>query len=419
MKNDTALLSFLHWMFQRRGTKSHEAEGFFLPTNAAQFRAATKQIYTVILCAACIDLILAVAKTTGGIFGNSQALVADGIHSSADLLVDCFVFLVARFARRSADTNHPYGHARIETITTAGLGLFLSIVGTSIILKAFFDLLYETTTQPPEKFVLWISGCALIIKESLYHWTNHVAKRNFSELLRASAWHHRLDVAASTVVFAGVAGALAGFPKLDLLSAIFVGALILKMALRLVWDSARELVDTGLQGGRLQLIEAIILAVPGVKSIHQLRTRTMAGQIYVDVHIFVDPTISVSEGHFISERVHDTLLKRSDFVRDVVVHVDVQKHETDASIRALVFLPDRDVLMARLMSCWQDLPEASKIQNIQLHYLKMQIDVEVYFPISVLHSHQGAWYLQEQYQAACRNISCIRSVRLYFSFVGE
>ena len=243
-----------------------------------------QQSKRVTLIGAIVNALLGILKVLIGTLGNSHALVADGLHSFSDLLTDGLVIFAAKFGSREADIDHPYGHGRIETAATLALAMLLVLVGAGIIYDAGDHLFIEKSTQSPHYIVLIIALISVIANEWLFRYTLRIAEKIQSNLLKANAWHSRSDAGSSVVVLIGVGGSLLGFTYLDAIAAIIVGLFVIKMGWELGWSSLQELVDTGTDPKTLIKIEKAIHEVPGVKSMHQLRTRSMGGNILVDIH---------------------------------------------------------------------------------------------------------------------------------------
>ncbi len=365
----------------------------------------------VTIVGALANIVLAVGKILFGWMGHSSALIADGVHSFSDLLTDLLVILAAKFAHQEADSDHPYGHERIETAAAVGLAMLLLVVGLAIIYNAAVELINHHFGHRPNVYVLWVAIFSIVVNEAIYHYTKRVAKRIKSDILFANALHSRSDAASSLVVLIGVGGALLGLPWLDGIAAIIVGLLIVKMGGVIAWQNLGELVDTGVAVKILEQINALITEIPGVDAIHQLRTRKMAGKILVYLHIIVPPKVSVSEGHHIGEQVLLTLYKNVEDMHDVTVHVD---SEDDELYSHSAKLPIRQILVPQLEQAWLDLPGGNKLTNIQLHYLAGKIEVEVELPLSIL-QQTDVQQLGDEYQNAIANIAQVQRVRLTFA----
>lgn len=327
------------------------------------------QAKKVTLWGALVNALLAFIKCVGGFFFNSQALIADGIHSLSDLLTDGLVIMASKYGSQEADESHPYGHQRIETAATLLLALLLILAGIGIAWDAVKHILL-TQVLKPEVYALPIAAISILANEFLYHYTRHIGLKIQSELITANAWHHRSDAASSVVVLLGLIGSMLGFTYFDSIAAIIVGGMIIKMGLDYGWSSVKELVDTAVEQDMLLDIEQIIQEVNGVKRIHQLRSRMMGSDVFVDVHILVAPKITVSEGHFIAQRVHHRLMKEVDAIKDVTVHVDP---EDDEEVSPSIHLPERIEIESQYLSAWQtDHPE---ILSWTIHYLDGKIEI--------------------------------------------
>jgi cation diffusion facilitator family transporter len=359
-----------------------------------------------------INLVLSIVKILAGLMGHSQALVADGIHSLSDLLSDALVLFAGRRASEGPDRDHPYGHGRYETAATLILGLLLIGVGLGIAWDAVHRLFQTSALLQPQLLTLVAALASILIKEGLYWWTLAYAKRVKSDLIRANAWHHRTDAVSSVVVLIGILGTMAGLVYLDAIAAVVVAVMIAKIGWELGWDAMSELVDTGLESDRLAQVAETIRSVGGVRDIHMLRTRRYAGQVLVDVHVLVDPRVSVSEGHMISLLVEHRLKQEIDEITDVTVHIDP---EEDDRFPPRVELPLRAEAMARIASLWSDIPESREREKILLHYLRGRIEVEAFFPLSLcLQGGANPEALRARLAAALTRDPCFRNVRVFF-----
>jgi cation diffusion facilitator family transporter len=367
--------------------------------------------YTSIVGAG-VNLVLAIIKILAGLLGHSQALVADGIHSLSDLLSDVLVLIAGRRASHGPDRDHPYGHARYETVATLVLGLLLIAVGAGIAWDAVQRLFQTTELLEPGLLTLIAALLSILVKEGLYWWTLGYARRVKSDLLRANAWHHRTDAVSSVVVLVGILGTMAGLAYLDAIAAVIVAVMIAKIGWELGWDAMDELVDTGLESDRLATVTETIRSVGGVRDIHMLRTRRYAGQVSADVHVLVDSFVSVSEGHMISLLVEHRLKREIDEITDVTVHIDP---EDDDRIPPQVELPLRAEALARIASLWSGIPEANERERIILHYLRGQIEVDAFFPLpACLRRGADPAELRAKLAAALKADRCFRDVRVFF-----
>jgi cation diffusion facilitator family transporter len=361
---------------------------------------------------AVANSIMAVGKVAIGVGASSQALIADGIHSLSDLLSDLMVWFAGRHATQGPDAEHPYGHGRYETVATLGLGAFLMAVAVGIGWDAAERLFAPGELLKPGLLALYAAGASILINEWLFWYTLRYARRVRSEMLRANAWHHRSDAISSVVVLIGIGGTVAGLPYLDAVAAVLVAVMVAKIAWDLGWDAVRELVDTGLEADRLAAIRATINSVGGVRDIHMLRTRRHGGQASADVHVLVNPWVSVSEGHMISVLVERRLKEQIDEITDVTVHIDP---EDDEKAPASTGLPMRSEAMERLDALWDGIPETAGRKRTVLHYLGGRIDVEVLLPLEVCEGQcDRAALLTARMQAAAEQDPVFRRVTAYF-----
>lgn len=358
------------------------------------------------------NLILSLIKVVAGVVWQSQALVADGIHSLSDLLSDILVWFAGRHATQAPDQEHPYGHGRYETLATLILGVFLLLVAVGIGWDAADRLFSPSELLRPEPLAMAAAGASVLVKEWLYWWTLGYARRVRSDMLRANAWHHRSDAISSVVVLVGIGGTLAGLPYLDSVAAFIVAVMIAGIAWELGWGAIQELVDTGLEAERLAEVKDTIRAVGGVRDIHMLRTRKHGGQASADVHVLVDPRVSVSEGHMIAMLVEHRLKQQIDEISDVTVHIDPEDDEPAPSCAGL---PLRADALARLGRLWNAVPEARGRRRTVLHYLNGLIDVEVYFPLDACAGDRlQAQQVRARLQSALKEDPVFNQVFVYF-----
>ncbi len=268
-----------------------------------------------------VNLILTITQVAVGILAKSQGLVADGIHSLSDLVADFVVLFASHHAKKDADEDHPYDHQRFETAASLVLGALLLAVGIGMLWSAFRKLEEPDLVQQVHIVALWVAGGALIAKELLFRYMLSVAKRVKSSMLVANAWHARSDAASSLVVGIGIIGNLAGYPILDPIAALIVGFMVAKMGWSFGWDAMHDLMDRSVDEQEVAAIRQTLVDTPGVKSVHDIRTRKMGDMIVVDAHIEVDAAISVEAGHDIAVEARQRVLQRHR-VLNLMTHVD-------------------------------------------------------------------------------------------------
>lgn len=329
------------------------------------------QAKKIILIGAFMNALLGLIKVVGGVVFHSHSLLADGIHSFSDLFTDVMVLFASKYGSLDPDDNHPYGHQRIETAATLFLSLLLILAGCGIAWDAV-DELAKATMSKPSWLALPVICISIVVNELLFQYTNRVGKRINSALIIANAWHHRSDAASSLVVLIGLIGSILGFIYLDAVAAVIVGLLIIKMGWDYGWNSVKELVDTAVGPELLKDIEKVIQNVDGVLKIHELRSRFMGSDVLIDVHILVSPKISVSEGHYIAQHVHNALVNQIPSVNDVIVHVDPEDDEVSSPS---LHLPSRQVLQNQLLNeVHIDFPQ---MLSWSVHYLNGKISLDI------------------------------------------
>jgi len=325
-------------------------------------------------------------------------------------LTGFIVLYAAKHSHKSAGEIHPYGYGRIETLATVSLGIVLISVAIGIAYEAIKRLndpegALDFTTE-----ALLIALLSVISKEWVYRYTMSAAQRLRSDLLMASAWHSRSDAFSSIVMLIGIGGVMSGYPYWDAVAAVVVAAMIAKIGSGLVRSSTLELIDVALDPGKVSAIRRHIHAVKGVRSVLTLRTRKSAGSAFVDVHIQVDPRLSVSEGHQTGDSVRRQLLQQVDEVTDVTVHIDPENDERGSPCHDL---PLREQVITELKQHWPQLP-VSAIEAVTLHYLSGAIDVELDLPVEILQSIDEAKYLVQQLKQAVSIWQYINTVHVRF-----
>jgi len=365
----------------------------------------------VTLIGSVLDLVLGVGKIFTGYVGSSQALIADGIHSLSDLGTDVLVLIAAKQGSREADEDHPYGHARIETMMTVALGLALIAVALGLGYDAARRLFYPDLLLHPGWLALSVAAISVISKEAIYQYTMRAAVRLRSNLLRANAWHSRSDAISSIIVMVGVIGSMAGLTYLDAIATIGVVYMIAKIGWDLSWHSMRELVDTALDTERVEKIREFIKDIDGVEGLHLLKTRRMGADALVDVHIQVSARLSVSEGHQISEVVRKRLIEGIDEISDVMVHIDP---ENDEEGQLCCSLPLRREMEKLLRQAWVHVPISNKIEYITLHYLGGKVHVDLSIPLSVCTDSEHAQQIVDSLTQASKDLQDIGEIRVCF-----
>lgn len=282
-----------------------------------------REVRKITLVGMIFNVILSLLKIIAGTIGNSQTIIADGIHSISDTFTDMILLIGVRYWSAPPDSNHPHGHRRIETMATVAIGLILVMVASGIAYNAIISINEEDHTAP-DLIALIAALVSIFVKEILYRWNLVVGNRLGSSSVIANAFHHRSDGISSIPAAIAVAGSMF-FPQfyfLDNIGAIVVSIFIFQMAYKIMWPAAKELTDHGADLETCERIEAISLATDGVRSIHKCRTRFLGLGLQVDLHIQVDPLLSVQKGHDISRAVKQRLMDKVPVIHDVITHLE-------------------------------------------------------------------------------------------------
>ncbi len=275
----------------------------------------------VTLVGAMASLGLAVVQATAGLLGHSQALVADAVHSLSDLATDAAVWVGLTLSAAPPDDDHPWGHGKIETVTSLLVGATLGVVAFGLGADAI-GRLRDASFTTPTAWPLAAAALAVVSKEALYRWTVAVGHRVRSRALIANAWHHRSDALSSIAATIGVAGAIAGLPWMDAVAAIVVSLFIVRVAGHLTWAALRDLVERQADAETTDRVRAVLEADPGVLDAHRLRLRSVGGVVVGDVHITIDGDQTVREGHEIAHRLERRAVAAVPALADLVIHVD-------------------------------------------------------------------------------------------------
>lgn len=286
-------------------------------TQAARQRAAGRSTWVSV----GVNLLLTGLQVLVGILAQSQGLIADGIHSLSDLVSDFLVLFVSAHSKREADASHPYGHHRFENAASLALGLILLGVGAGMLVSAVGKLQHPEAIAQVHGLALWVAAAALVAKEGLFRYMLAVARRVKSSMLVANAWHARSDAASSLVVAVGIIGNLMGYPLLDPIAALVVGVMVIRMGWSFGWDALHDLMDRGVDEAELSRIETTIRETPGVRGVHDLRSRKMGDMILLDAHLEIDARLTVAESHDIALDARRRVMT-GHRVLNVMTHVD-------------------------------------------------------------------------------------------------
>jgi cation diffusion facilitator family transporter len=277
-----------------------------------------------------LGLALGALKLVGGVFGHSEALIADAVHSFGDALTASAVWISLLWAQRPADREHPYGHTRVEAVAGSNVALLLILSGLGMGWEAITT--FGEASQKPELYTLAIAAVSILLKEALFRYESNVARRTGSSAVRAAAWDHRLDAIGSLAVLIGLAISIwGGWREADHVAALAVALVVLWAGGALLWDSVQELMDRQAEPVILDEVRREALAVPGVRGVEKLLARKTGLEYLVDIHIEVDADASVREGHTVGHAVKDRLTANIVTVKDVLVHIEPSPFISDKS----------------------------------------------------------------------------------------
>lgn len=272
-----------------------------------------------------VNLLLGSVKTLAGWMLGSKALIADGLHSLLDLMGDIAVLLGLSMARRPEDANHHFGHHKFVSLAKFFIGGILVVFSISLVVSSVLDFRSGARVVPVAGSAALVAILSILVKEALFWWTRGVAKRLHSDLLMANAWHHRMDSISSV----GVAVALIGvwFGGADW--AFLDGAVTLVLGCYLVFEAAKiflracsDLLDAAPEQAVIEDLREHILPTPGALAYHDFRVRRIGDVYEIDLHLQVDPGITVEKGHQIAREVKLRLLEQHPEVSKVLVHVE-------------------------------------------------------------------------------------------------
>ncbi|ERI64206.1 cation diffusion facilitator family transporter, partial [Capnocytophaga sp. oral taxon 863 str. F0517] len=280
------------------------------------------------------NLVLAGVKVSAGIWGNSYALIADGIESISDVFSSFLVFIGLKYAEKPADKNHPYGHGKIEPLVTFFVVGLLIASALLIAYQSYQNILIPH--QSPKAWTLLLLGGIILWKEISFRIVLRDSKKTGSTSLKADAWHHRADAITSVAAFIGISIALLcgeGYETADDWAALIASGIILVNAYLIFRPALGEILDEDMYDDLLQKIKLLSKEVTGVLAIEKCHIRKTGMSYCVDIHMIVNGNITVKEGHDIAHRLKDTLQEQIPSIASVLIHVepDYKEREFDLS----------------------------------------------------------------------------------------
>ena len=272
-----------------------------------------------------VNLLLGLIKTLAGWSLGSKALIADGMHSLLDLLSDIAVLLGLSMARRPEDENHHFGHHKFVSLAKFFIGGILIVFSISLVVSSLLDFRSGVSVAPVAGSAACVAIVSILVKEALFWWTRGVAKRLHSDLLMANAWHHRMDSISSVSVAVALIGVWLGgadWAFLDGAVTLVLGCYLVFEAAKIFLRACSDLLDAAPEREVIEDLREHILPTPGALAYHDFRVRRVGDVYEIDLHLQVDPRITVEKGHRIAREVKLRLREQHPEVSKVLVHVE-------------------------------------------------------------------------------------------------
>jgi len=360
------------------------------------------------------NILLALFKFAGGILGNSVALIADAIHSLSDLVTDFIVLFTHRIGKMPQDKDHPYGHGRAETIGATVIGLLIIVTGIGVTYETW-GTIAEDNRQAPGLLAASAALLSILINEGLFRYTRRVGEATKSPSLIANAWHHRTDAISSIAALIGIIGAWQGFAFMDPLAGAVVGCMIVKVGYDITRQGVRDLMDTALSDEHTKKIHGILREIPEVLHFHDLRTRVIGGEFLIDVHILVDPEMTVTEGHRVAETARRNLINAIHNIQDVLVHVD---GEHDSEVET-IYPVTRKELVEIARPLISELAGNILQPEIRVHHIKGKNLVDVFIKIDSNQSMEDSRALVANVKSKLETAPQIDQARVFLDLNRE
>lgn len=269
------------------------------------------------------NVVLAAFKLVAGVFAHSGAMISDAIHSASDVFSTFVVMIGIKIASKEPDEEHPYGHERMECVAAIILATILCITGLGIGKNALSNITGDSGEMAvPGVLALIAAIVSIIVKEAMFWYTRHYAKKIDSGALMADAWHHRSDALSSIGAFIGIIFARMGYVMMDSIACLVICVFIVKAAYDIFKDAIDKMVDKSCSLEVEAEIRTIVMSVDGVKGIDSLSTRLFGNKMYVDIEIRADGEKTLNETHEIAEAVHDSIEAQFEKVKHIMVHVN-------------------------------------------------------------------------------------------------
>jgi len=271
-----------------------------------------------------VNLLLSAGKLAAGLVAHSGAMVSDAVHSASDIFSTLIVMIGLKLSGKAADREHPYGHERLECVAAIVLAGVLLATGLLIGYNGALEILNGQAEQRPVPGLLALAAAivSIAVKEGMFWYTRHYARKLASPALMADAWHHRSDALSSVGALVGIAGARLGVPMMDPLASVVICAFIVKAAFDIFRDAVDRMVDHSGDAKTEGQIRDCVSAHPGVRRIDVLRTREFGSRLYVELEIALDDALTLRDAHAIAEAVHDEVERAFPQVKHIMIHIN-------------------------------------------------------------------------------------------------
>ena len=269
-----------------------------------------------------LNCLLTLIKFISGVISKSSAMISDSVHSLSDVLSTFVVIIGVKISNKKADSDHPYGHERIECVSAIILSGMLFIIGALIGINGIKNVTSSSNLVMPGVLALIASIISIISKEAMYQYTIRVSKKINSAALKADAWHHRSDALSSIGSFIGILGSRLGFKIFDPLASVIISLCIIKVSIDIFKDAIDKMVDKSCDKEVIDKVISVIEKNESVKNIDDIKTRQFGNKAYVDVEISVDENLLLKDAHKVAEEIHDSVENEINIVKHCMVHVN-------------------------------------------------------------------------------------------------
>ena len=269
-----------------------------------------------------LNCLLTLIKFISGVISKSSAMISDSVHSLSDVLSTFVVIIGVKISNKKADSDHPYGHERIECVSAIILSGMLFVIGALIGINGIKNVTNSSNLVMPGVLALIASIISIISKEAMYQYTIRVSKKINSAALKADAWHHRSDALSSIGSFIGILGSRLGFKIFDPLASVIISLCIIKVSIDIFKDAIDKMVDKSCDKEVIDKVISVIEKNESVKNIDDIKTRQFGNKAYVDVEISVDENLLLKDAHKVAEEIHDSVENEINIVKHCMVHVN-------------------------------------------------------------------------------------------------